>query len=57
MNYSFLEPIQVRLTCTRELVNEALIEVEDIEIDREGRDVLIFECPLCDGTHTSFRYQ
>jgi uncharacterized protein Smg (DUF494 family) len=57
VNYSFLEPIQVRLTCTRELVNEALIEVEDIEIDREGRDVLIFECPLCDGTHTSFRYQ
>ena len=55
MNYDFLQPIQVRLACTRELVDEDSVKFEDIAEDMEGRDILTFTCPKCRELHQSFR--
>lgn len=48
-------PIYVVLTCTTERVDETEVEIENIEEDFQGRDVVTFQCPACGDTHKSYR--
>lgn len=49
-------PINVMLECSKEFVNEMQVKFVDISEDFSGRDVLLFECPVCKEQHSSLRY-
>lgn len=49
-------PIYVTLRCSGEQIDEReIVEVENIEEDEAGRDVLTFKCPKCGESHSSLR--
>lgn len=48
--------IQVILGCTKDWIDEDMVEFVDIEEDFEGRDVLTYKCPICDQIHRSKRF-
>jgi len=48
--------IKVLLDCSREMVDEQTVKVENIEEDLHGRDVLTFTCPACGQQHQSLRF-
>jgi hypothetical protein len=49
------EIIKLLLPCTKEQVDEREIEIENIEVDPQGRDVVSFRCPYCAEIHKSHR--
>ena len=48
--------IEIRLPCTGEMVDETDVDIENIEEDMQGRDVVTFRCPHCAEYHKSHRY-
>lgn len=48
--------IEIILPCTRERVDERDVEIDNIEEDMQGRDVVTFRCPHCAEIHKSHRY-
>ncbi len=53
----FHRNIQIRLPCNGELVDEREIDIENIEEDMQGRDVVSFKCPYCAEIHKSHRFR
>ena len=53
--FFYERPIQVKLKCIDEWVDERTVEFVDIEEDFEGKDVLTFRCPQCGEQHRSRR--
>ena len=49
-------PIYVMLACTQDKIDERMVKFIDIQEDIQGRDVLTFQCPKCNRTHTSLRF-
>lgn len=47
--------IYVTATCTGERIPEEEVEMENIEEDISGRDLVTFRCPACGEFHKSFR--
>jgi hypothetical protein len=49
-------PIQVRLECTGEFVEESEVEFLDISENIFGEDVMLYLCPVCGEEHESKRF-
>lgn len=48
--------ILIRLPCTGEEVDETDVDIDNIEEDMQGRDVVTFRCPHCAEIHKSHRF-
>lgn len=60
MNLDYLNraegsPIKVLLSCSGHMTSESNVQIENIEADSQGRDVLTFKCPMCGAIHKSLR--
>lgn len=56
-SFYYTSGIKVMLTCNKEWMEEELVNYIDIEEDMEGKDVLTFECPVCNEVHRSRRFR
>ncbi len=48
--------IEILLPCTGERVDETDVDIDNIEEDMQGRDVVTFRCPHCAEIHKSHRF-
>ena len=53
--YRYERPVKVVLSCNGDYVNENEVEFSDIYEDIQGRDKVVFVCPVCGEKHTSYR--
>jgi hypothetical protein len=53
---NFKRNIRILLPCTKEWVEERDVDIENIEEDRMGQDVVTFRCPHCAEYHKSKRF-
>lgn len=48
-------PIYVVLPCNGDKMDERDVNIDNIEEDIQGRDLVSFTCPACGERHKSFR--